>query len=80
MVLVVVMSGSKDDTDIERAYALGASSYLVKPTRFEDMVKMMETLKDYTAWRKTGSRTPGPVPAPRTEANFSSFQVTPAVA
>ena len=57
-VLVVVMSGSKNDEDIERAYALGASSYLVKPTRFEEMVKMMETLKDYTAWRKGGR--PGP--------------------
>lgn len=53
-VVVVVMSGSRDDTDIERAYSLGANSYLVKPTRFEDMVKMMESLKDYTAWRKQG--------------------------
>ena len=53
-VVVVVMSGSKNDSDIERAYKLGANSYLVKPTRFEDMVKMMESLKDYTAWRKQG--------------------------
>lgn len=52
--VVVVMSGSKNDADIERAYALGANSYLVKPTRFEEMVKMMETLKDYTAWKKSG--------------------------
>jgi CheY-like chemotaxis protein len=51
-VVVVVMSGSKDDEDIERAYALGANSYLIKPTRFEDMVRMMETLKDYTTWRR----------------------------
>jgi len=53
-VIVVVMSGSRNDQDIERAYALGANSYLIKPTRFEEMVKMMETLKDYTAWRKNG--------------------------
>jgi CheY-like chemotaxis protein len=53
-VVVVVMSGSKNDQDIERAYALGANSYLIKPTRFEEMVKMMETLKDYTAWKKNG--------------------------
>jgi CheY-like chemotaxis protein len=53
-VIVVVMSGSKNDQDIDRAYALGANSYLIKPTRFEEMVKMMETLKDYTAWRKNG--------------------------
>lgn len=58
-VVVVVMSGSKNDEDIERAYALGANSYLVKPTKFEDMVKMMETLKDYTAWRRNTSRNNG---------------------
>ena len=53
-VVVVVMSGSKNDEDIDRAYALGANHYLIKPTRFEEMVKMMETLKDYTAWSKSG--------------------------
>lgn len=51
-VVVVVMSGSKNDADIDRAYALGANSYLIKPSRFEEMVKMMETLKDYNAWAK----------------------------
>lgn len=51
-VVVVVMSGSKNDDDIDRAYALGANSYLIKPSRFEDMVRMMESLKDYTVWRK----------------------------
>jgi CheY-like chemotaxis protein len=54
-VIVVVMSGSKNDADIERAYALGANSYLVKPTRFEEMVKMMETLKDVSSLRRHGS-------------------------
>jgi CheY-like chemotaxis protein len=58
-VVVVVMSGSKNDKDIDRAYLLGANSYLVKPTRFEEMVKMMETLKDYTAWRKNGKAANG---------------------
>jgi CheY-like chemotaxis protein len=51
-VVIVVMSGSKNDADIERAYALGANSYLVKPSRFEEMVKMMESLKDYTVWSR----------------------------
>jgi len=50
-VVVVVISGSKEDADIKRAYALGANSYLVKPTKFEDLVKMMETLKDYCSRR-----------------------------
>lgn len=48
--VVVVMSGSRDDADIQRAYELGANSYLIKPTKFEDLVKMMESLKDYQNW------------------------------
>jgi len=48
--VVVVMSGSRDDADIHRAYELGANSYLIKPTKFEDLVKMMESLKDYQTW------------------------------
>lgn len=49
--VVVVMSGSRDDGDIQRAYQLGANSYLIKPTKFEDLVKMMESLKDYQTWQ-----------------------------
>jgi CheY-like chemotaxis protein len=49
--VVVVMSGSRDDGDIHHAYELGANSYLVKPTKFEDLVRMMESLKDYQNWR-----------------------------
>jgi len=56
-VVVVVMSGSKNDADITRAYSLGANSYLVKPTKFEELVKMMEGLKDYSQWRKSGTAT-----------------------
>jgi len=48
--VVVVMSGSRDDSDIQRAYDLGANSYLIKPTKFEDLVRMMESLKDYQSW------------------------------
>lgn len=48
--VVVVMSGSRDDADIQRAYDLGANSYLIKPGKFEDLVKMMESLKDYRTW------------------------------
>ncbi|HEX7859656.1 MAG TPA: response regulator [Verrucomicrobiae bacterium] len=71
-VVVVVMSGSRNDADIDRAYSLGANHYLIKPTRFEEMVKMMETLKDYSAWAKNGkggaSRRPGSHPLSATLA------------
>jgi CheY-like chemotaxis protein len=72
--VVVVMSGSKDDADIKRAYDLGANSYLVKPSRFEDLVKMMEALKDYCAKRyKSGqSRIMASSLAAKTAAPISS--------
>ena len=56
--VVVVMSGSRDDADIQRAYGVGANSYLVKPTKFEDLVKMMESLKDYRNWQGKAKAAP----------------------
>jgi CheY-like chemotaxis protein len=58
--VVVVMSGSKNDLDIKRAYALGATSYLVKPSKFEDLVKMMESLKEYCAKRYKAGQSRAP--------------------
>ena len=43
---IIVMTGSRDTEDIERAYALGATSYVVKPSRFSDLVRMMRFLKE----------------------------------
>ncbi|MDB6123057.1 MAG: two-component response regulator [Pedosphaera sp.] len=44
---IVVLTSSKEDPDINRAYELGANTYLVKPVRFEGLVEMMNTLKLY---------------------------------
>ena len=52
---VVVMTGSTDNEDAQRAYQLGADSYLVKPTRFSDLVKITESLKRYCSVPGTGS-------------------------
>jgi len=38
---VVVLTTSMHAKDMERAYAEGASSYVVKPTRFEELVRTM---------------------------------------
>jgi CheY-like chemotaxis protein len=70
-VTIVVMSGSRDDSDISRAYDLGANAYLVKPTRFEDLVKMMETIKDLGPWKKNR-----PTPGKTLETSWS-MRTTP---
>jgi CheY-like chemotaxis protein len=44
---IVVLTSSKEDPDINRAYELGANTYLVKPVKFEGLVEMMRTLNLY---------------------------------
>lgn len=38
---VVVVSSSREDPDINKAYELGANSYVVKPVNFEDFIQAM---------------------------------------
>ena len=46
---VVVLTSSKESGDIERAYELGANSYLVKPVRFDALLDMVKSLGSYWA-------------------------------
>jgi CheY-like chemotaxis protein len=50
-IVVVVLTSSKQDSDIERAYALGANSYLVKPPDVQQLVGMVKKIKEY--WMET---------------------------
>lgn len=45
--LVMVLTASSLDEDIERAYRLGANSYVVKPSSRD---KLVEVLKDFGNW------------------------------
>ncbi|RMF64662.1 MAG: response regulator [Calditrichaeota bacterium] len=44
---VVVLTSSNQSQDVNRAYDLGANSYLVKPVEFDDLVKLLKTLGLY---------------------------------
>ena len=44
---VVVLTTSKAEEDILRAYNLGASSFINKPVGFEALVDVMKTLRKY---------------------------------
>ncbi len=44
---VVVLTSSSQAKDINKAYDLGANSYLVKPVAFEALVDMIKTLDMY---------------------------------
>ena len=44
---VVVLTSSNEDPDIERCYALGVNSYIVKPVDFDNFVKAVSDLGFY---------------------------------
>lgn len=48
---VVVLTTSSHPADIEQCYRTGASSYIVKPLRFDDFLKAIESLRSY--WFET---------------------------
>ena len=46
-VRAIVLTGSAQQQDINLAYELGATSYLVKPSGFREFTRMLEALKVY---------------------------------
>jgi two-component system, response regulator len=44
---VVMLTSSKEHPDVEKAYALGANSYIVKPVEFDDFIKVIKELGLY---------------------------------
>lgn len=53
--LVVVLTSSNLQADVDRAYELGANSYLVKPVEFDEMVNLIQRFEAY--WTEI-NRTP----------------------
>jgi CheY-like chemotaxis protein len=47
VVPTIVMSSSKHDSDVRRAYDLGANTYFVKPGSFDLLAKVVQTLHEY---------------------------------
>jgi len=45
--LVVVLTSSNLQADVDKAYELGANSYLVKPVEFDDMVNLIQRFEVY---------------------------------
>lgn len=46
-IVVIVLTSSHLDVDIERAYSLGANSYLVKPPNASSLNDMVRRIKEY---------------------------------
>ena len=54
---IVVLTTSRAEEDIARAYALGANSFMIKPSYFDALVEVMKTLGKY--WFETVALPPG---------------------
>ena len=44
---VYILTSSARSLDVERAFDLGANSYLVKPGKFDELVQLLKTLHGY---------------------------------
>jgi DNA-binding response OmpR family regulator len=53
-VVVIIFTSSKHDEDVNRAYDLGANSYLVKPVGFDMLVDVAKMIQQY--WIDTNER------------------------
>jgi CheY-like chemotaxis protein len=60
--LIVVLTSSNLQSDVDRAYELGANSYLVKPVEFDEMVHMVQRFQAYWAEINRTPTTPRTVP------------------
>lgn len=54
---VVVLTSSDEIKDVNRAYALGANSFLTKPLDFRDFVQLSQTIKGYWLWMSRAPET-----------------------
>lgn len=44
---IIVLTSSLQDTDVHRAYIQGANAYLVKPSRPEELIAMIQNIRDF---------------------------------
>ena len=45
--IVIMLTASASDNDVQEAYALGANAYLVKPLQLEHLEAIARTIKDF---------------------------------
>ena len=59
---VIVFTSSKERSDVSRAYAAGANSYLVKPSSLGGLIELAAAFRNY--WLLHNEPAPIPLPAP----------------
>lgn len=59
---VIVLTSSKERTDVRRAYAAGANSYLVKPSSLHRLIELAAAFREY--WLEHNEPAPRHAPEP----------------
>ena len=44
---VIVFTTTKNESEVRQCYELGANTYIVKPSSFESLMKVLEGIRDY---------------------------------
>src|SRR5262245_24474575 len=68
--LIVVLTSSHLQSDVDRAYELGANSYLVKPVEFGEMVNLIQRFEAYWTELNRIPSSPRPPTALPVETNL----------
>ena len=68
--LSVVLTSSNVQADVDRAYELGANSYLVKPVAIEEMANLIQRFQAYWAEINRTPTAPASVQIPHPETMF----------
>ncbi|HZF01090.1 MAG TPA: response regulator [Methylomirabilota bacterium] len=45
----IIMTSSRQETDIEKAYDLGVNTYMIKPSSFDELKNMVKAIHEYWA-------------------------------
>ncbi len=69
---IVVLTSSKESIDINRAYDLGANSYLVKPVGFDSLLELVKSLEVYWIMLNQNPDVSGPWPDCGAQADVGS--------
>ena len=64
---VVMMTSSREQSDLLRSYNLGVNSYVVKPVKFQGFIEAVKQLGIY--WILFNEPPPGSAPRPKTSAS-----------
>jgi len=43
----IVMTSSRQDPDIQKAYELGANTYMIKPSSFDELISLVKSIHGY---------------------------------